>query len=293
LRGHRARRLGARAALALLAALLTPPVAAATLPRTAAVPGGVVVVPLTSAAAPAPRAQFGDERVMVVAHDGRWQAIVGLPLTLNAGPHLLIVTDHAARQTWHEIVVQPKEYAAQYIRLKDKRLVDPNPTDLQRIEREQRIVQSAFTHWRDRDAPDMRFDLPARGRLSGNFGLRRFFNDEPRQPHSGVDIAAPLGTPVSAPADGVVIETGDYFFNGRTVFIDHGQGLVSMYNHLHRIRVKPGTAVKRGQRIGDIGASGRATGPHLHWAVSLNGARVDPLLFVPERVLADLGTKQP
>lgn len=280
--------------LSLVLLLPSPLLAAVSLPRTAAVPGGVVIVALeTAATRPPPRAQLGDERVMVVAHDGRWQAIVGLPLTLSAGVHPLLVTDHTARQTTHEIVVQPKEYRAQHIRLKDKRLVDPSPTDLQRIEREQRILHSAFTHWRDREAPDMRFDLPARGRLSGNFGLRRFFNDEPRQPHSGVDIAAPLGTPVTAPADGIVIETGDYFFNGRTVFIDHGQGLVTMYNHLNRIRVKPGATVKRGQRIGDIGASGRATGPHLHWAVSLNGARVDPLLFVPEDVLAQLAPAKP
>lgn len=275
-----------RATVVLLALLLTQPVAAdITLPRTEAVPGGVIVVALDAVETPAPRVHLGGERVMVVGHNGKWQAIVGLPLTLSAGVHPLTITDHTERQTTHDIAVLPKEYRAQHIRLKDKRLVEPNPTDLQRIEREQRLLHSAFTHWRDTPAPDMRFDLPARGRLSGNFGLRRFFNDEPRQPHSGIDIAAPLGTPVIAPADGVVIETGNYFFNGRTVLLDHGQGLVSMYNHLHRIRVKPGLAVKRGQRIGDIGASGRATGPHLHWTVSLNSARVDPLLFVPKEAL--------
>ena len=273
----------------LLALLFAPPTwAELLLPRAAAVPGGVAIVPLDITDAPAPRVHLGADRVMVVRHNGRWQAIVGLPLTLNAGMHQLTVTDRMERQTLHDIVVEPKEYTIQHIRLKNKRLVDPSPTDLQRIERERLILNAAFSHWRDSSAPEMRFDLPARGRLSGNFGLRRFFNDEPRQPHSGIDIAAARGTPVTAPADGVVIETGDYFFNGRTVFIDHGQGLISMYNHLHRIRVKPGHPVKRGQRIGDVGASGRATGPHLHWSVSLNGARVNPLLFVPEHVLAEL-----
>ncbi len=273
----------------LLALLFAPPTwAELLLPRAAAVPGGVAIVPLDITDAPAPRVHLGADRVMVVRHNDRWQAIVGLPLTLSAGTHQLTVTDRMERQTLHDIVVEPKEYTIQHIRLKNKRLVDPSPTDLQRIERERLILNAAFTHWRDSSAPEMRFDLPARGRLSGNFGLRRFFNDEPRQPHSGIDIAAARGTPVTAPADGIVIETGDYFFNGRTVFIDHGQGLVSMYNHLHRIRIKPGHSVKRGQRIGDVGASGRATGPHLHWSVSLNGARVDPLLFVPEHVLAEL-----
>lgn len=283
-----------RTGVALLALLLAFPAwAELALPRPAAVPGGVAIVPLDVTDAPSPRVHLGADRVMVVKHNGRWQAIVGLPLTLNPGTHQLTVTDGMERQTLHDVVVEPKAYTTQHIRLKNQRLVDPSPSDLQRIERERLILNAAFTHWRDSTAPDMRFDLPARGRLSGNFGLRRFFNDEPRQPHSGVDIAAPRGTPVTAPADGVVIETGDYFFNGRTVFIDHGQGLISMYNHLHRIRVKPGHAVKRGQRIGDIGASGRATGPHLHWSVSLNGARVDPLLFVPEHILAKLAPAKP
>lgn len=283
-----------RATVVLSALLLTLPVCAdIALPRTEAVPGGVIVVTLDAVETPAPRVHLGAERVMVIGHSGKWHAIVGLPLTLSAGVHQLTITDHTERRTTHDVAVQPKEYRAQHIHLKDKRLVEPSPTDLQRIEREQRILHSAFTHWRDSPTPDMRFDLPARGRLSGNFGLRRFFNDEPRQPHSGIDIAAPRGTPVTAPADGVVIETGDYFFNGRTVFIDHGQGLISMYNHLHRIRVKPGFVVKRGQRIGDIGASGRATGPHLHWSVSLNGARVNPLLFVQEDVSANLTPSRP
>lgn len=294
MRRHRSPQVNTIFRAAWLALLLMQPAwAGVVLPRSAPVPGGIAIVPLSATDTPAPHVYLGGERVMVIGRDGRWHAVVGLPLTATDGPQQLTVTDHAGRQRTHDVIVQPKEYDTQRIRLKDKRLVDPSATDLQRIEREQLILRTAFAHWRDTETPDLRFDLPARGRVSGNFGLKRFFNDEPRQPHSGIDIAAPLGTPVTAPADGVVIETGDYFFNGRTVFLDHGQGLVSMYNHLHRIRVKPGLVVKRGQRIGDIGTSGRATGPHLHWAVSLNSARVDPLLFVPEEVLAKLtATKQ-
>jgi murein DD-endopeptidase MepM/ murein hydrolase activator NlpD len=110
--------------------------------------------------------------------------------------------------------------------------------------------------------------------------LRRFFNGEPRNPHAGVDIAIAEGTPAWAPADGTVVQTGDYFFNGRTVMIDHGNGVISMLCHLSRIEVKAGDRVRQGQTIGRVGKTGRATGPHLHWTVSINNARVDPLLLL-------------
>ena len=138
-------------------------------------------------------------------------------------------------------------------------------------------------HWRAAQDTDLAFILPVKGELSSHFGLRRFFNGEPRSPHAGIDVAVARGTPVKASAQGQVLAVGDYFFNGKTVFVDHGNGLITMYCHLDRIDVKTGETVRKGQRIGLSGMTGRATGPHLHWSVVLNGAMVDPELFVPAK----------
>ncbi len=267
----------------------TAQAAAVELPHIAPVPGGVAVVPLAPTEAPRPVAYFNGERVMVIQDGRHWQAVVGLPLSLEAGTHALVLETAQDRQklTLH---VHAKAYATQRLNLADRRLVAPGPSDLARIRADQAVIHAAFATWTDSVLPPLRFSLPARGRLSSPFGLKRYFNGEPRQPHSGIDIAAPVGTPVTAPADGTVVVTGDFFFNGRTVFLDHGQGLITMYNHLDRIYVQPGERVTRGQPIGEIGMTGRVTGPHLHWTVSLNNARVDPMLFLGEEERAALAT---
>ena len=182
--------------------------------------------------------------------------------------------------------VRPKIYAEQRLTIKNRRMVDPSAKDLLRIEREQEIIRAAFSTWSDLPLKSLQFLRPAQGRISSIFGLRRFFNNESRQPHSGIDIAAPAGAPVVAPLAGIVVESGEYFFNGKTVFLDHGQGLVSMFNHLSRILVERGKHVATGEKIGEIGMTGRVTGPHLHWTVSLNNSRVDPELFLPNGVSA-------
>ena len=263
----------------LLAVLCLPLAATAELPQSSPVPGGIAIIAVGPESAPAPLVQFQKQRVLIVRANGMWQAVVGLPLSLDTGEQQLEISDHGAARTL-AFQVLPKQYETQYLTLANKRQVDPTAEDLKRITRELALSNHAFAIWSEDLADDLRFDLPAHGRFSSSFGLRRFFTNQARQPHSGLDIAAPEGAPVLAPATGVVIETGNYFFNGNTVFIDHGQGLISMYNHLSRISVKKGVRVARGQRIGAVGKTGRVTGAHLHWTVSLNNARVDPMLFL-------------
>lgn len=263
--------------LLMLAVALTAQ--AAPPPQTAAVPGGIVVIDLgpveNSDNNTVPILHYGKHRVMVQADQGRWKAIIGIPLGAKPGHHQLTRADGSTL----DFRIEKKNYASQYITIKNKRKVNPNPQDMTRIRSERGRINSALAHWREASEVDTTFTLPVPGRLSSPFGLRRYFNQQPRKPHSGIDIAAAEGTPIRAPAAGRVIDTGEYFFNGNTVFLDHGQGLVTLYCHMSKIGVKVGQTVKQGDVIGAVGQTGRVTGPHLHWSVSLNDARVDPGLF--------------
>ena len=270
-------------ALGLLAVAGT----ATALPRPGPVPGGVAVVPLASTEEPAPEVRYRDRQVMVVAESGRWHAVVGIPLKAEPGRHVLRVRRDGEDERI-SFQVRDKEYEAQYITLENERQVNPYKDDLKRIRREQARSREAFATWRAESGVQTTFRLPVEGRVSGTFGTRRFFNKQPRNPHSGLDLAAPKGTPVKAPAGGVVIEVGDYFFNGNTVFIDHGQGLVTMYCHLDSVDAAIGDRVQQGETIARVGATGRVTGPHLHWTVSLNNTRVDPEFFLPAETVAAL-----
>lgn len=260
--------------------LLSLSVHGATLPVNSPVPGGLAVIELAAKTAPRPQPVFNQNPVMVVPNGERWWAIVGLPLGLSPGPYAIDWIDGNDKKS-KKFDVIAKEYETQRLTIKNKRMVNPSESDLRRIKNESAFIETALKTWRDVDDVETGFAKPADGPFSSPFGLRRVFNNEPRNPHSGLDIAAPAGAPVKAPASGIVVEAGDFFFNGNTVFIDHGQGLVTFYAHLQRIAVKKGDTVNAGDLIGEVGMTGRATGPHLHWSVSLNNARVDPKLFLP------------
>ncbi len=265
-------------------ALLTSGLADAALPRAAHVPGGVALVELGSVAAHAhpPQAWLGEQAILVAEERGRWVAVVGLALDIALGSHeLKVVSDLGTRQLRFNVLA--KHYPEQRITLKDSSKVQLSPADAQRVEGELATLQRLKNQWTTQTGTRLDFLWPVEGRPVGRFGLRRFFNGEPRSPHAGFDIAVPRGTAVKASAPGIVRVVDDYFFNGKTVMVDHGNGLLSMYCHLDRIDVQAGDSVRQGQPLGLSGMTGRATGPHLHWSVVLNGAMVDPVLFVPAR----------
>lgn len=265
--------------LGLLLALLSVSVQAA-LPRMDSVPGGIVIAPLVPADQPPPIAYFSGQRVMVVRDAGYWHAVAGLPLALMPGTYLLTY-EAQGEKGQREFQVLPKEYPEQRLTVRKRAYVEPSPEELARILDEQTRIRAAFAAWSDQEADTLELTTPVKARVSSTFGLRRYFNGEPRQPHSGYDLAAASGTPVVAPAAGTVIEVGDYFFNGKTIFLDHGQGLVTMYCHLSEISALPGQRVARGEKIARVGMTGRTTGPHLHWTISLNNSAVNPALFLP------------
>jgi len=220
--------------------------------------------------------------VLILKHDKSWFAIIGIALSAKAGKHFVSIKDAkgAKGERKKSFMVVAKKYQEQRITLTNKRMVNPNKMDMTRIKSERSRITNALKYWQDQVDVNTRFALPVEGRFSSPFGLRRFFNEQPRKPHSGLDIAAPTGTPIKAPSPGTVIETGNFFFNGNTVFLHHGQGLVTMYCHMDKINVQPGDSVNTGDILGTVGMTGRVTGPHLHWSVSLNNARVDPNLFI-------------
>jgi murein DD-endopeptidase MepM/ murein hydrolase activator NlpD len=247
------------------------------LPQHAAVPGGVAVIDLGHAAQ-APEARWGEQPLAVLRDNGRWFALLGIPLDTLPGELEISITSGASSSR-RSIAIGLKNYPEQRLTIKDKRKVEPAAEDVIRIEREKKISEEVKRHF-SHETPQTDFTLPASGPLSSRFGLRRFFNGLPRNPHAGLDVAVGTGAPIKAPADGTVANTGDYFFNGNTVFLDHGQGLISAYMHLSRLDVRPGQRVKKGEILGAAGATGRVTGPHLHWAVILNNTPVDPELFL-------------
>jgi murein DD-endopeptidase MepM/ murein hydrolase activator NlpD len=248
-------------------------------PRSADVPGGVARVDLGRALAP-PRASLDSRRVLVIRDASNWLAWVGIGLDVAPGSTLSLRVESEAGTREIALPVRPKQYAVQRLKVAPRH-VHLSADDLARHERERAHLREVLARWSEEPPSTLRLQVPTAGRRSSSFGLRRVFNGESRNPHSGMDIAAPTGTPVLAAGDGAVIDRGDYFFNGNTLIVDHGQGLLTLYCHLDRIDAEVGTRISAGDAMGTVGATGRVTGPHLHFSVYLNATAVDPALFLP------------
>jgi murein DD-endopeptidase MepM/ murein hydrolase activator NlpD len=240
------------------------------------VPGGVAKVAL---AAPA-KATLDGERVLVVREANTWFAVVGIALSTKPGSKLRVEVQYADRQQRIEIAVARKKYPQQKLSMAPEQ-AELAPEQLARYEGERKHIQEVLRTFSETGPDSLAMQQPVPGRRSGSFGLRRVINGVARNPHSGMDIAAASGTPVSAVRAARVIDVGEYLFLGKTVILDHGQGLLSLYSHLSEVNAAPGESVPAGATIGKVGATGRATGPHLHFSVYLNAAAVDPAIFLP------------
>ena len=250
-----------------------------SLPESLLAPGGIAVVPTQGEAV---SGSYRDQRIMLAQHEGEQYAIIGIPLDAEPGPQQFKLTGAGGEQSELRFDVTYKQYRERHLTIANERQVNPNAEDMERITRESAEMRQAFSTWSESLTPVFSMRPPVDGVRSSSFGSRSFFNGQPRNPHSGMDIAAAEGTPIHAPAPGVILATGNYFFNGNTIIMDHGHGLISLYCHMNTIDVEPGVAIKAGEQIGRVGSTGRVTGPHLHWSVNLNNVRVDPVLFLGE-----------
>lgn len=248
-------------------------------PRNDLKPGGVAVIAVSASNSVRPNVTYQKKPVAVVKGSQNWLAVVGIPLSAKTGRHSINIVHSTRKKTIKTFNVKNYPYRTQRLTIKNTNKVNPNKKSTKRIEREfflKKKLRGTFTA----SQPHFNFIKPTTGRDSGRFGLRRILNKQKRNPHSGMDIAAPQGRSVKATETGQVIFAGDLFFTGKVVYLDHGNGLLSLYAHLSKINVKKGQRVKRGQLIGKVGKTGRVTGPHLHWSVYLNGNAVDPSLFL-------------
>jgi murein DD-endopeptidase MepM/ murein hydrolase activator NlpD len=251
------------------------------LPWRTAVPGGFAVIDL-GANDSAPLVHFNGERVLVSGGNrSEWFAVAGIPLDCKPGRSAPLTVQYAPRRSREIFLrIKEKEYDAEYLVIKSD-LVDLTPIDLARCEIERARTQVLLRNYSDFSPTSLLLASPCEGIRTSSFGQLRFFNGQQRGAHNGMDIAAPLDTPIFAAGGGEIVDVGEYFFSGRTVMINHGRGFHTLYAHLNRVNAKPGQRVFAGQRIGTVGITGRVTGPHLHFAVYLNAAAVDPSLFLP------------
>ncbi len=264
--------------------LLFPTLVLANIPITSTpIPGGIAVIDFETNHSN-PKGYYNNVSLYLQRiKDQHWQALVGIPLLTKPGKKEIIIKDFSTRR--FEFEVKDHVYTEQRIILKGKKkkYVNPNLAHTDRIKKERPVLSNSRKVFSNTVLSSGLFSRPVNGITTSPFGLKRFYNGQARRPHTGLDFAGDVGTPIQSPADGKVILTGDFFFNGNSVFIDHGQGLVSVYIHMNERLVEQDQVVKKGDTIGTIGQTGRSTGPHLHWVIYLNQTAVNPNLLLDKK----------
>lgn len=265
--------------LLFICLLLALPSTVWAFPKNSLRPGGIAIINASPARFSAPKVRYNGRTVALVRGKTNWLGIVGISLKAKKGKHVVSIVDAKGKRYKRSFTVKSHPYRTQHLHIRDKNKVTPSKQSRQRIARESAIKRRLRNTY-SRSTPQLNFVTPVKGRRSSSFGIKRILNSKKRDPHSGMDIAAPLGRVIKAAATGKVLYVGNLFYTGKVVYLDHGKGIISLYAHMSKISVKRGQWVKRGQAIGNVGRTGRVTGAHLHWSVYLNGTAVDPTLFL-------------
>lgn len=269
-----------------LCSVITPVFGIPTMPKQARVPGGVAIIDLEVTSPEPPVVKYLGKRTAVLANPKKpqhWISVIGIPLDVTVGLNEIQISnkDAIVKKTF---VVKSKNYQVEHLNIPNKRKVEPLAEDMALIETEYLETIKTYDVWEYQELTSLHLSIPVhKARRSSPFGLQRIMNNVPKSPHSGLDLAAANGTKVNCAKDGKVINIGNFFYSGNIVFVDHGQGFITSYCHLNSVAVTKGQVVHKGELIGTVGKTGRATGPHLHWSVSLNGVRVDPELFISSK----------
>lgn len=228
-----------------------------------------------------PKIFYKAKEAKVILKKNHYFAIIGIGLNEKAGKkHIVAVSKNKKKDFYFQ--VKSKSYKKEYIKLKTNKRVALSKVDLERFHKEKAKAKKVLGSFNKTLSTDLDFKVPVSGRTSSPFGKRRYFNNKPKAPHSGIDIAAKRGTPIVAAQSGYVMIREEFFFNGNTIYLDHGEGIITLYCHMSDFAVNKGDFINKGDVIGYIGTTGRSTGPHLHFGVVLNANAVDPKIFIKD-----------
>jgi len=242
--------------------------------------GGVAVIELKEFIKK-PKVFFQSNEVKVLEKEGKYFAVIGIGIDEKVGKKHIVAVNQNKKVSLYFNVTK-KSYKKEYIKLKTNKRVTLSKENLQRFKKEKAKSTKVLKSFNKTLSSNLEFISPLNGRISSTYGKRRYYNNKPKSPHKGIDIATKRGTSIVASESGVVKIAQEFFFNGNTIYLDHGEGVITMYAHMKGFEVGEGDFVEKGEVIGYVGTTGRSTGPHLHFGIMLNAKAVDPGIFVAD-----------